>query len=227
LYAYYGNARILKGISLHIYEKEIVTLLGANGAGKTTTVRTISGMVKQVRGSLEFLGESINAWSSKERVGRGIIRVPEGRELFGNMSVLENLELGAYLQTKRKLSALLNYVFHHFPILEERAKQKAGSLSGGEQQMLAIGRGLMSGPVLFLLDEPSLGLAPILVTEIVKIINEINKDGTTIFLVEQNAKLGLKISRRGYILETGEITLEGEAKDLISDEYVVKAYLGA
>ncbi|MCX8084098.1 MAG: ABC transporter ATP-binding protein [Calditerrivibrio sp.] len=223
----YGHIEALKGIDIHIKEGEIVTIIGGNGAGKTTTLNTISGIVKPVAGEIFFLNKDITSWKADKIVAEGLIQVPEGRQVFPNLTVHENLLLGAYLQKdKVKLSEKLEYVYSLFPRLKEREKQLGGTLSGGEQQMLAIGRALMGNPVLLLLDEPSLGLAPIVVQNIFKIIQDINKQGTTILLVEQNAHMALSIAHRGYVLETGKITLEDNAKNLLNNDEVRKAYLG-
>lgn len=223
----YGHIEALKGIDIHIKEGEIVTIIGGNGAGKTTTLNTISGIIKPVAGEIHFLNKDITHWKADKIVAEGLVQVPEGRQIFPNLTVYENLQLGAYLvKDKLKVSEKLEYVYHLFPRLKERDKQLGGTLSGGEQQMLAIGRALMSDPVLLLLDEPSLGLAPIVVQNIFKIIQDINKKGTTILLVEQNAHMALSIAHRGYVLETGKITLEDNAKNLLSNDEVRKAYLG-
>ncbi|HBM80440.1 MAG: ABC transporter ATP-binding protein [Clostridiales bacterium] len=224
---YFGAVHALKGISLHIEEGEIVTLIGANGAGKTTTLRTISGIVKPKTGTLGFLGKNINRMNAPQIVHMGISHVPEGRRIFSNMTVYENLEMGAFLRKdKDKIGEDFEKVFKRFPRLGERRNQIAGTLSGGEQQMLAIGRALMSRPRLMLLDEPSMGLAPILVDEIFSIIKDINDNGTTVLLVEQNAGMALSIADRGYVLQNGSITLEGSTKDLLNNDDVRKAYLG-
>ncbi|MDI6793698.1 MAG: ABC transporter ATP-binding protein [bacterium] len=225
--AFYGHRQVLREISLQIAEGEIVTLIGSNGAGKSTTLNTICGVVDKRTGLIEFQGKEITRLPTIKIVKLGICQVPEGRRLFPDMTVLENLELGAYLnQDKQQIKTDLERVFHFFPILRERRKQMAGTLSGGEQQMLAIGRGLMAGPKLLLLDEPSLGLAPKLVQQIFAILEEINKEGVTIFLVEQNAHIALKLANRGYVLETGRIVLSGQAEWLLNNDRVKKAYLG-
>ncbi|GIM47076.1 ABC transporter ATP-binding protein [Collibacillus ludicampi] len=225
--SYYGKIQALKGINLTVKEGEIVTLLGSNGAGKSTTLKTISGLVRARSGSIRFMGEDIGKLAPHEIVDRGIVHVPEGRRIFGSLTVTENLELGSF--TKRKDPAFvkrtLEHVFTLFPRLKEREKQKAGTLSGGEQQMLAIGRAIMSGPKLLMLDEPSMGLAPIVVQEIMKIIKQINSEGTTILLVEQNAKAALKLAHTGYVIETGQITLHDHADKLREDDRIIKAYL--
>ena len=224
---YYGAIHALKGISVEVKEGEIVTLIGANGAGKSTILRTISGLLRTKTGNVLFEGNSVAAMAPEEIVKKGISQVPEGRRIFANMSVEENLELGAYIRSdKPGIRKDIDKVFERFPRLGERRKQFAGTLSGGEQQMLAIGRGLMSQPRLLLLDEPSMGLAPLLVKEIFSIIKEINASGTTILLVEQNANMALSIAHQAYVLETGRITLSGSAKELMESEEVRKAYLG-
>ncbi|HBT20240.1 MAG TPA: ABC transporter ATP-binding protein [Peptococcaceae bacterium] len=224
---YYGAIHALKGINLEIKQGEIVTLIGANGAGKSTTLRTISGLVHPKKGTITFEGQDITRLPAQKIVELGISHVPEGRRPFAKMTVLENLELGAYLRKdKDGVRKSLERVFEYFPRLKERMYQKAGTLSGGEQQMLAIGRALMSKPKLLLLDEPSMGLAPILVQEIFKIIKEINEAGTTILLVEQNAHMALQIADRAYVLETGRIVLSGAAEELAETEAVKNAYLG-
>jgi branched-chain amino acid transport system ATP-binding protein len=227
LNVYYGAIHALKGISLEVNEGEIVTLIGANGAGKSTTLKTISGLLRPQSGTITYQGQNINGLPAQAIVKMGISQVPEGRRIFPNLTVRENLELGAYLHRDREgINKSIQEVFRRFPRLKERQKQLAGTLSGGEQQMLAIGRALMSRPKLMLLDEPSMGLAPILVQEIFNIIREINEQGTTILLVEQNANIALSVAHRGYVLETGRITLTGNAADLASSEAVKKAYLG-
>ncbi|TDT63281.1 amino acid/amide ABC transporter ATP-binding protein 2 (HAAT family) [Fonticella tunisiensis] len=224
---YYGIIHALKGISFHIDEGEIVTIIGANGAGKTTTLKAISGIQRIKSGSIMFNGKDISKSSATDIVGLGISHVPEGRRIFSNMTVMENLEMGAFLRKdKAEIKKDFNKVFELFPRLLERKNQLAGTLSGGEQQMLAIGRGLMSKPKLLLLDEPSMGLAPIVVKEIFEIIKDINKEGTTILLVEQNANMALQTADRAYIIRNGEIDIEGRAEDLLKDETVRKAYLG-
>jgi branched-chain amino acid transport system ATP-binding protein len=223
-----GRIEALRGASLEVVEGTIVALLGANGAGKSTTLKTISGLLRPSSGEVLFLGEPIHRSSPREVVALGIVQVPEGRKLFPRMSVLENLEVGAYLRSDPRavLQQDLERIFKHFPILRERRRQEAGSMSGGEQQMLAIGRGLMARPKLMLLDEPSLGLAPLMVEEIAKIIEEINHSGVTILLVEQNAEMALSIAHHGFVLETGRITLHGSASQLLSSETIRLAYLG-
>jgi len=223
----YGMIRALKEINLHINEGEIVTLIGANGAGKTTTLRTISGLLKPKSGSIIFEGTDITKLPATKRVAAGISQSPEGRKIFADMTVRENLEVGAYLRKDKDVVRIdIENVFERFPILGERSKQQAGTLSGGEQQMLAIGRALMAKPRLLLLDEPSLGLSPLFVKEVFRIIRRINETGTTVFLVEQNARMALKIADRGYVLETGEITMSGTGEELASSDEVQRSYLG-
>ncbi len=224
---YYGNIRALKGISIEVDEGEIVCLIGGNGAGKSTTLMTISGVLTPVEGDVHYQGQSIVSVRPDDIVNLGICQVPEGRMIFPLLTVMENLDLGAYLRTdKNGIKADLERVFEYFPVLGERRQQEGGTLSGGEQQMLAIGRALMARPKLLLLDEPSLGLAPIVVDSIFDIIRQINEEGTTILLVEQNAQLALQFSHRGYVLETGEITLADTSEALRTNEQVKKAYLG-
>lgn len=227
VHLYYGAIHALKGISFHVEEGEIVTLIGANGAGKSSTLRGVSGLIPIHSGSICFEEAEITKMPAHKIVEQGISQVPEGRRVFPDLTVLENLEMGAYLRRDRAgIKKDLARVFDLFPRLKERLKQSAGSLSGGEQQMLALGRGLMSKPRLLLLDEPSMGLAPLLIKEIFEIIVDINKSGTTVFLVEQNAHMALSIADRAYVLETGKIVLEGNAKELAENERVKKAYLG-
>jgi len=227
LNVHFGVIHALKGISLTVNAGEIVTLIGANGAGKTTTLRTASGLKKPTSGEILFNGENITNLSPQDRVKMGISHVPEGRRVFPSMSVLENLEMGAYLRRdKEGIAKDLEMVYERFPILADRRKQAAGTLSGGEQQMLAIGRGLMSRPKILFLDEPSMGLAPLLVQEIFNIIKDINKAGTTILLIEQNASMALQIADRAYVMETGSIVLSGTGADLMQSEDIKKAYLG-
>ena len=227
LYVNYGAIKALKSISCRVEQGEIVALIGANGAGKTTILNAVSGIVPTLAGTVTFLGESITAIPPHEIVKRGISQVPEGRRVFANMSVLENLEMGAYIRNdKRAILEEIDQVFARFPRLFERKKQLAKTLSGGEQQMLAMGRALMSRPKLLLLDEPSMGLAPMLVAQIFSIIQEINAGGTTIMLVEQNANMALSIAHRAYVLETGEVVLQGPAAELAANPEVRKAYLG-
>lgn len=224
---YYGAIHAIKGISLEVSEGEIVALIGSNGAGKSTTLRTISGLMKPKTGKIMYEGNDIAGMPAHKIVGMGLCQVPEGRHVFANMSVLENLEMGAYLRSdKEAIEEDMKKVFDRFPRLLERKNQIAGTLSGGEQQMLAMGRALMSRPKLLLLDEPSMGLAPLLVKEIFNIIKDINATGTTVLLVEQNANMALSIADKAYVLETGRITLSGTAKELASSEEVRKAYLG-
>lgn len=223
----YGAIRALKGISFSVEQGEIISLIGSNGAGKTTTLHSISNLIKKQGGSVSFNGENITALPADQIVKRGLVHVPEGRRIFANLTVRENLEMGAFTRTdKVGIKDDMDRVFELFPRLKERVKQVAGTLSGGEQQMLAMGRGIMSTPKLLLLDEPSMGLAPILVDEIFEIIQRINKEGTTILLVEQNAFKAMNIANRVYILETGSIIKSGDASELIRDPAVKKAYLG-
>lgn len=227
LFVSYGAIRALKGISFDVAKGEIISLIGSNGAGKTTTLHAISNIIKKESGEVIFKGEDITKLAPDQIVGRGLIQVPEGRRIFANLTVKENLEMGAF--TRKDAAGIKNdmeHVYELFPRLKERLKQVAGTLSGGEQQMLAMGRALMSKPELLLLDEPSMGLAPILVDEIFDIIQKINKDGTTILLVEQNAFKAMQIANRVYILETGSISASGRASDMIKDPAVQKAYLG-
>ena len=227
IHVYYGAIHALKGVSLEVRKGEIVTLIGANGAGKSTTLRTVSGLLAPKSGAIPFLGENIAGTPAHEIVKHGISQVPEGRRIFAEMSVQENLELGAFTRKdKDGVAKDFDLVYRRFPRLEERRKQQAGTLSGGEQQMLAMGRALMSRPKLLLLDEPSMGLAPLLIKEIFSIIEDINREGTTVLLVEQNANMALSIAHRAYVMETGRITLQGAAKDLAASEDVRKAYLG-
>ena len=223
----YGSIRALKNISFNVEKGEIITLIGSNGAGKTTTLHAVSNLIKKQGGKIIFKGEDITNLPADKIVARHLIQVPEGRRIFQNLTVKENLELGAFLRTdKAKIASDMEMVFEYFPRLKERIRQNAGTLSGGELQMLAMGRALMAEPELLLLDEPSMGLAPIFVDEIFNIVQKINAAGTTILLVEQNAFKALSIATRGYILETGEITKSGNAGDVISDPAVKSAYLG-
>ena len=227
LNVFYGAIHALHDISFHVNAGEIVTLIGANGAGKTTTLHTISGLIRQKSGTITFKGKNLAAVHPHKLVGMGLSQVPEGRRVFAQMSVLENLEIGAYTRKNpAEMKRDLEMVFGHFPRLKERVKQLAGTLSGGEQQMLAMGRALMSHPELLMLDEPSMGLSPILVQEIFSIIQDVNRAGTTILLVEQNAHMALSIANRAYVLETGRIVMEGDAKELLTNDDVRKAYLG-
>ena len=227
IHTYYGNIHALKGVSLEVEEGEIVTLIGANGAGKTTTLRTISGLLKPQQGNVVLNGEDTIKYKAHELVYQGIAMVPEGRGVFSNLSVMENLEMGAYSRNdKGQIESDLDRVFQLFPRLKEREKQKAGTLSGGDQQMLATGRALMAHPSLLLMDEPSMGLAPILVESIFETIKDINKEGTTILLVEQNALMAFSVASRGYVLQTGEIVLHDTVKKLKKNKMVQKAYLG-
>ena len=225
LNVYYDNIRALKDVSFSVEEGEIMTLIGANGAGKTTTLLTLSGLKKAQSGTIRFLGKDITKTTPQSRVAMGISQSPEGRRVFPGLTVLENLEMGAYLR-KDDFSADMEKVFTYFPRLKERKKQTAGTLSGGEQQMLAMGRALMSRPKLMLLDEPSMGLSPLLVSEIFEIIRRLNENGTTILLVEQNAALALKICHRAAVMETGRIVLSGTGEELSRSPEVQKAYLG-
>ena len=223
---YYGAIHAIKGVSFEVNDGEIVTLIGANGAGKTTILNTISGLLRTRTGSIEFMEQNLNSVPAHKIVSRGLALVPEGRRVFLQMSVEENLEMGAYTQSKSTIGPGLEQVYAHFPRLKERRRQIAGTLSGGEQQMLAMGRALMSRPKLMMLDEPSMGLAPILVDQIFEIIQSLHKAGTTILLVEQNAQMALSVADRGYVLETGKIVTSGTGTDLLNDEAVKKAYLG-
>jgi len=225
LNVYYGKIHALKGISFEVEKGEVVSLIGANGAGKSTTLKTISGMLRSKTGSITFMDEDISNVESFKLVERGLAHVPEGRRIFLDMSVMENLEMGAYIRGKANKSDLQN-IFERFPRLYERKNQIAGTLSGGEQQMLAMGRALMSRPKLLMLDEPSMGLAPILVEQIFDIIKELHKAGTTILLVEQNAEMALEISDRAYVIESGKVTLSGPGHALMNSDIVKKAYLG-
>ncbi len=227
IHSYYGNIHALKGVSITVEENEIVTLIGGNGAGKTTTLRTISGLISPRSGEIIFEGENISATPAHELVYKGITMVPEGRGIFSRLTVYENLDMGAYSQEDRSsFDDDLDRVYQLFPRMKERRKQVAGTLSGGEQQMLATARALMASPRLLLMDEPSMGLAPILVESVFETIQQINKNGTTILLVEQNATVALAVADRGYVLQTGEIVLKDTAENLREDEMVQKAYLG-
>lgn len=223
---YYGAIHALKNVSITVNQGEIVTLIGCNGAGKSTLLKTLSGLLQPQNGGIVFLGKKITGVSAQSIVSEGLIHCPEGRRVFANMSVEENLELGAYIRKDKEIKADIGKVYERFPRLYERRNQQSGTLSGGEQQMLAIGRALMARPKLLLLDEPSMGLAPLLVQEIFAIIEEINRLGTTVLLVEQNANQALKIAHRAYVLETGKIALTGDAKQLAGSEEVKKSYLG-
>jgi branched-chain amino acid transport system ATP-binding protein len=227
LHVSYGAIKALQGISLSVNEGEIIAMIGGNGAGKSTTLNTISGLYRPIRGSIKFNGVDITTAPSDEIVSKGVIQVPEGRKIFPSMTVLENLEMGGFLQMdKAARQKDIESIMIRFPRLAERRNQAGGTLSGGEQQMLAIGRGLMAHPHLLLLDEPSMGLSPILVEQIFEIIQEINLQGTSILLVEQNAHMALAIANRAYVLETGRIVAQGEADQLMHDPLVLKAYLG-
>lgn len=225
VHSYYGHIHALKGISIDVRKGEVVTLIGSNGAGKSTTLRTISGLLAPRTGSVEFNGRNIAGTAAHKVAGMGIAQSPEGRRVFPRMTVMENLAMGAFVHGKPD-SADIDRVFELFPRLKERATQNAGTMSGGEQQMLAIGRALMAHPTLLLLDEPSMGLSPILVEQIFGIIKDINKQGTTVLLVEQNALMALAVANRGYVLQTGHIVLADDAKALLANETVRKAYLG-
>lgn len=227
LNVHYGVIHALKDVSMEVKEGEIVSLIGANGAGKTTLLQTISGLLKKTSGEVVFLGKSMNKVSAKNIVKEGITQVPEGRHIFSGMSVYENLLMGAYLhKDKDGIKADLQDIYQRFPILEKRSSQDASTLSGGEQQMLAMGRALMARPKILLLDEPSMGLAPILVKEIFNIIKDINEKGTTVLLVEQNAKMALSIADRAYVMETGNIVMTGTGAELVNSPEIQKAYLG-
>ena len=223
---YYGSIHAVKNVSFEVNEGEIVTLIGANGAGKSTVLNTVSGLLRSRTGSITFLGRDINRMPPHTVVEQGLAQVPEGRRVFQNMTVQENLEMGAYTQKANRISGDLEQVFDQFPRLRERRRQIAGTLSGGEQQMLAMGRSLMSHPRLLMLDEPSMGLAPILVEQIFDIIRTLHQDGTTILLVEQNAQKALSVATRAYVLETGSVILSGTGEELSRDNRVKKAYLG-
>lgn len=226
LNVYYGAIHALKNINIKINKGEIVTLIGANGAGKSTTLKAISGLLKPESGEIIFEGQKLNTFNAPDIVKLGMCHVPEGRRIFAKMSIMENLEMGAFIRNdKSGIKEDIEKAFELFPILKERKEQMAGTLSGGEQQMLAIARGLMSRPKMILLDEPSMGLAPIIVNEIFAIIKDINKTGTTVLLVEQNANMALKLADRAYIIRTGEIEIEGNAIDLLKDDNIKKAYL--
>jgi branched-chain amino acid transport system ATP-binding protein len=226
IHTYYGNIQALKGVSIEVPEGSIVTILGANGAGKTTTMKTIAGLLKPKEGNISFLNQDVTADRPDQLVGKGVALVPEGRAILSGMTVLENLEMGAFPRKDSEVKADLEKVMDRFPILRERKSQLGGTLSGGQQQMLAIARALMSRPKLLLLDEPSMGLAPLIVQDIFKIVKEINQDGTTVLLVEQNARQALKIADYAYVLEIGKVVKEGPARDLLHDPSVKEAYLG-
>lgn len=227
IHTYYGNIHALKGISLAVEKGEIVTLIGANGAGKSTTLKTISGLLRPRHGSIRLDGEDLTHYPPHEIVAKGVVQVPEGRRVFARLTVMENLEMGAFACTDRqKINANLERIFVLFPRLKERRHQVAGTLSGGEQQMLAISRALMANPRVLLLDEPSMGLAPVLVDSIFDTIQRLHASGTTILLVEQNARMALQVASRGYVLQTGEIVLHDTAKDLLKSDLVRKSYLG-
>ena len=226
VHTFYGQIEALKGISVHVDEGEIVTLIGANGAGKSTTLKTISGQLAPTKGDIIFDRKSIAGVPSHEVAGMNIVQVPEGRRIFPEMTVVENLEMGAYLRSDKEIPQDMERVFDLFPRLKERRTQRGGTLSGGEQQMLAMGRGLMARPRLLMLDEPSMGLAPVIVDLVFETIQKLNESGITILLVEQNAAMALSVAKRGYVLETGKIVLEGPGKELLHNEQVRKTYLG-
>ena len=227
IHVYYGAIHAIKGISLEVNEGEIVTLIGANGAGKSTTLNTIAGLLKPRQGGIAFAGMPVEGTAASKMVYKGLSLCPEGRRIFQQMTVRENLEMGAFSRPNEETEKSMEQVYEFFPRLKEREKQIAGTLSGGEQQMLAMGRALMSKPRLMMLDEPSMGLAPILVEQIFEIIRDMNAAGTTILLVEQNAQMALSVANRAYVMETGRITMEGDANDLMNDDNVRKAYLGS
>jgi branched-chain amino acid transport system ATP-binding protein len=227
LHVYYGAIHALKGVSFELNEGEIVALIGANGAGKSTLLNTISGLLKAPQGTVEYLGEVISNTPAQNIVKKRVVQVPEGRKIFPKMSVIENLEMGAYfMKDKKQVDCKIDAMLERFPLIKDRRSQLGGTLSGGEQQMLAIARGLMANPKLMLLDEPSMGLAPVLVEEVFDVIEDINKQGTSILLVEQNAQMALSIADRAYVLETGNIVLEGKALDVMNNPMVIEAYLG-
>lgn len=227
IHTYYGNIHALKGLSITVDEAEIVTLIGGNGAGKSTTLKTISGLLRPREGKIRLAGEDLTVYKAHEIVMKGIVQVPEGRQIFSRLTVTENLEMGAFTKTdKKKIASSMEKVFTLFPRLKERRSQVGGTLSGGEQQMLATARAIMADPKIMLLDEPSMGLAPVLVDSIFDTIQELHKIGTTILLVEQNARAALAVADRGYVLQTGEIILQGTAEELHNNETVQKAYLG-
>ena len=227
LVVHYGKIEVVKGISLSVQQGECACIIGSNGAGKTTIMKAISGLKKPTQGTIQFQGERVDGLGAAKVVGRGISLVPEGRWIFQDMSVIDNLLMGAYLQKNKNDSAtMLESIFQLFPVLLKRKRQMGGSLSGGEQQMLTIGRALMSRPKLLLLDEPTLGLAPLIVTQLSTIIKEINQGGISVILVEQNSRMALRISRKGYLLEIGKIVIEDDAANLLRNKYVIEAYLG-
>lgn len=226
LHVYYGSIHAIKGVSFHVEEGEIVTLIGANGAGKSSTMNTVAGLLRPRRGGIEFEGEDITSVPAHKMVERGIALCPEGRRIFQQMTTEENLEMGGFSRNEDEIAENLEMVYSRFPRLKERRRQVAGTLSGGEQQMLAMGRALMSNPRLLMLDEPSMGLAPILVQEIFDIVKMMHEAGVTILLNEQNARMALSVADRAYVLETGKIAMEGDAAELLSDDRVQKAYLG-
>ncbi len=223
---FYGSIHAIKDVSFNVEQGEIVTLIGANGAGKSTILKTVSGLLRSKGGSIQFTGHTISSAAPHKIVSMGLAHVPEGRHVFSQMTVEENLEMGAYTRSQGEIAPGLEKVYNRFPRLKERRKQVSGTLSGGEQQMLAMGRALMSQPALLMLDEPSMGLAPLMVEQIFEIIKELHKDGVTVLLVEQNAQMALSVANRGYVLETGKIVLSGNGKDLLEDDAVKKAYLG-
>jgi len=227
LHVHYGAIHALQGVSFHLDEGEIVALIGSNGAGKSTLLNTISGLLQATEGEIKYLDEEITNTPAQDIVKKGIIQVPEGRKIFASMSVIENLEMGAYsLNSRKQTAGKIDLMIEKFPLLKGKEKQFGGTLSGGEQQMLAIGRGLMAEPKLMLMDEPSMGLAPVLVEQIFDTIEEINQQGTSILLVEQNAQMALSIADRAYVLETGKIVLEGPANEVMQNPMVIEAYLG-
>ena len=226
IHVYYGAIHAVKGVSLEVNEGEVVTLIGANGAGKSTVLNTISGLLRAKSGTIDFMGTPINTMAPNKIVQLGLAQCPEGRRVFAHMTVEENLEMGAYTRPNSTIEGNLEHVYELFPRLKERRKQVGGTLSGGEQQMLAMGRALMSRPKLMMLDEPSMGLAPILVDQIFDIVKELNQSGVTILVVEQNAQMALSIANRGYVLETGRIVLSSDADELLHNDAVKKAYLG-
>jgi branched-chain amino acid transport system ATP-binding protein len=226
LETYYGNIQALKGIDIEVTQGEVVTIIGANGAGKTTTMKSMAGLLKPKKGKIEFLGEDVTGMRPDQLLSRGISLVPEGRAMLSKMTVQENLEMGAFLRKDAEVKKDIEKVMDRFPILRERKNQFAGTMSGGQQQMLAIARALMSRPKLLLLDEPSMGLAPLIVADIFRIVKEINQEGTTVLLVEQNVRQALKVAHKGYVLETGKIITSGSSTDLLNDPKVKEAYLG-